>query len=145
MRPPKRKKTVITTQLDSELKELFELHKVSDNVYYQDMLEYGIIQYLKSKNNVGILKLEIRDNEIKNEQLKAQIAEAEKLKRILDKKEDNKISKEDELEKERLEALKSLLKKPYSLWTAPNRSHAKAVGKFKTKEELKKWVTERQA
>jgi len=139
-----KKKVKITTQVDSDVKDIFDSFQHFHHIGYQEALDFGIRHYLKSINNINIVRNELIDNANEREQLKDLEAKFEELDRVLSKPDMKKIPKENELEKERLEALKSLLKKPYSSWTAPNRSHAKAVGKFKTKEELKKWVTEKQ-
>ena len=134
----------IHTNVELELKELFEATQIIHKKGFNDALDFGVRYYLKSINNINIVKNELRDNANEKERLIALEAKFEELGRVLNKPDMEKILKEDELEKGRLEALKILLKKPYKSWTAPNRSHARAVGKFKTSEELKKWVMEKQ-
>uniref|UniRef100_A0A6M3X4R9 Uncharacterized protein n=1 Tax=viral metagenome TaxID=1070528 RepID=A0A6M3X4R9_9ZZZZ len=134
----------ITTNADFELKELFISFHTFHNKGFHDALDIGMRLILKEINKIDYMDYEIRELDNKKGQLIALKEKFKDIDPILTKVEREKLSGEEELEKERLEALKSLLKKPYSSWTAPNRSHAKAVGKFKTKEELKKWVTEKQ-
>lgn len=134
----------IHTNIDLELKELFESYQTLHKKGFNDALDWGVRYYLKNINNIDIVKDELKENSKEKDQLMAMEAKFKDLERVLNEQNKEKLSDEDELELERSNALKTLLKKPYKLWTAPNRHHAREVGKFKTTEELKKWVQKKQ-
>lgn len=140
----KKKKVNLTTKVDLELKVIFDSFKTLHKKQYQDVLDWGIRQALKDICNIDIIKHEIRENSKEKDRLMAMEAKFKDLERVLNEQNKEKLSDEDELELERSKALKTLLKKPYKLWTAPNRHYAREVGKFKTTEELKKWVQKKQ-
>lgn len=140
----KRNKLRLHTNIDPELKELFDIFKISHNIKYDDALDIGIRVVLEKVCSIDIIKYKKKENEKERERLELMEAKFEDLQRILKEKNKDKLNIEDELELQRSKALKTLLKKPYNTWTAPNRHYAREVGKFKTTEELRKWVLERQ-
>lgn len=134
----------ITTNADLELKELFISFQAFHNQGFHDALDMGMRLILKEINKIDYMDYELRELDNKKGQLIALKEKFKDIDPILTKVEREKLSREDELEMERSKALKTLLTKPFKLWTAPNRHHAREVGKFKNTEELKKWVQEKQ-
>lgn len=139
-----RKRVKITTKVDLELKEIFESFQIIHGKGFHDALDGGIKIILKENEIIEGVNYELRELDDKRDRLIALEAKLKDIGQVLTKVEREKLSREEELEKERLKALKTLLKKPYNVWTAPNRSHAREVGKFKNNEELKIWVLGRQ-